>query len=135
MKPAMQILALSTALVAAIAISDYAHSAPIDDCSRPVLWKTLTGKCNEAQPITKHRAQERVATPNKPDKPDTPNKPDKPSRPDKPSKPDKPGKPDKPNRDKHDKDHGNASANNGKGGNYDRTGHHDNGKGRGRDHK
>lgn len=30
---------------------------------------------------------------------------------------------------------GNASANNGKGGNYDKTGHNDNGKGKGRDKK
>ncbi len=33
------------------------------------------------------------------------------------------------------KKHGNASANNGKGGNYERTGHDDNGKGQGRNRK
>lgn len=65
---------------------------------------------------------------NNPSQPDTPPS-DKPS--DKPAD-DKPK--DKPKADKPDrhKPKGNASANNGRGGNYDKTGHEDNGKGEGR---
>ena len=52
------------------------------------------------------------------------------SRPEKPNKP--PKKSERPKKDKPTKDKGNASANNKKGGNYDRTGHKDNQKGQGR---
>ncbi len=69
--------------------------------------------------------------------PDTPDVPDQPEEPDYPDR-DKPKK-DKPKKDKpkkecppKDREKGNASANNGKGGNYDRTGHKDNGKGNGK---
>lgn len=41
----------------------------------------------------------------------------------------------KKDRPRKDKPKGNASANNGKGGNYDKTGHTDNGKGQGRNKK
>ena len=45
-------------------------------------------------------------------------------------KPTDPVRPEPPTQE--DKTKGNASANNGKGGNYDKTGHEDNGKGNGR---
>lgn len=109
-----KILAITISLMFPIT----ALAAPIDECSRPVLWKTLIGKCNEAKALSKSIS-----------------KAEKPSRPSRPEKPSKPSKPEKPDRDKPSRDKGNASANNGKGGNYDRTGHSDNGKGKGRDKK
>jgi hypothetical protein len=110
--------------------------------SGPVLMKD-NDKDNRTEHVERPVAPDRPEPDTPVDKPDTPTgkpttpvgKPDRPE-PDTPvGKPDKPsvGKPDaEPPTGKPDRDHtkSNASANNGKGGNYDKTGHGDNGKGK-----
>lgn len=73
------------------------------------------------------------------DKPSDPNTGGNPDPDDDPvTPPDTPSNPPNDDEDEEPKDKGpkgNASANNGKGGNYDKTGHSDNGKGQGRNKK
>lgn len=114
-------------MIAALGLAVPATAAPIDECTR-VMRHTHAGSCGHKHPAT--RSAEKSRNQPRPEKPTHPTKPDNPGKPDK----DRPNKPDH-DHGKRGHDKGNASANNGKGGNYDRTGHHDNGKGHGRDHK